>query len=42
MKKHLQALFAKFDLGELPQNQKRARLVDLAIASGVVGPADLS
>ena len=40
VKKHLQALFAKFDLGELPQNQKRARLVDLAIASGVVGPAD--
>ena len=30
-----------FELGELPQNQKRARLVELAFATGAIGERDL-
>jgi pSer/pThr/pTyr-binding forkhead associated (FHA) protein len=36
VKTHLRALFAKFGIEELPQNQKRVRLVELALTSGVV------
>jgi pSer/pThr/pTyr-binding forkhead associated (FHA) protein len=36
VKTHLRALFAKFDIEALPQNQKRLRLVELALRSGVV------
>jgi pSer/pThr/pTyr-binding forkhead associated (FHA) protein len=36
VKTHLRALFAKFGIEELPQNQKRVRLVELALKSGVV------
>jgi pSer/pThr/pTyr-binding forkhead associated (FHA) protein len=41
VKSHLRALFAKFGIEELPQNQKRIRLVELALKSGVVTPRDL-
>jgi pSer/pThr/pTyr-binding forkhead associated (FHA) protein len=41
VKTHLRALFAKFGIEELPQNQKRVRLVELALKSGVVVPRDL-
>ena len=41
VKTHLRALFAKFGIEELPQNQKRIRLVELALKSGVVSPRDL-
>jgi len=41
VKTHLRALFAKFGIEELPQNQKRVRLVELALKSGVVTPRDL-
>jgi hypothetical protein len=41
IKTHLRALFAKFGIEELPQNQKRVRLVELALKSGVVTPRDL-
>jgi pSer/pThr/pTyr-binding forkhead associated (FHA) protein len=41
VKTHLRALFAKFGIEELPQNQKRIRLVELALKSGVVTPRDL-
>jgi pSer/pThr/pTyr-binding forkhead associated (FHA) protein len=41
IKTHLRALFAKFGIEGLPQNQKRARLVELALKSGVVTPRDL-
>jgi hypothetical protein len=40
VKQHLRALGEKFAVGGLPQNQKRARLVRLAIEGGVVTPAD--
>ncbi len=41
VKTHLRALFAKFEIEDLPQNQKRVRLVELALKSGVVTPRDL-
>jgi hypothetical protein len=41
VKTHLRALFAKFGIEQLPQNQKRIRLVELALKSGVVTPRDL-
>jgi len=41
VKTHLRALFEKFGVGELPQNQKRVALVERALQSGVVGERDL-
>lgn len=41
VKTHLRALFAKFGIEELPQNQKRVRLVELALKSGVVTMREL-
>jgi pSer/pThr/pTyr-binding forkhead associated (FHA) protein len=41
VKTHLRALFGKFGIEGLPQNQKRVRLVELALNSGVVAPRDL-
>jgi hypothetical protein len=41
VKMHLRALFAKFELGELPQNQKRVRLAECAVQLGVVNMRDL-
>jgi DNA-binding CsgD family transcriptional regulator len=41
VKTHLRALFAKFGIEDLPQNQKRVRLVELALRSGVVTPREL-
>lgn len=41
VKMHLRALFGKFSLGELPQNQKRARLAEQALQFGVISPRDL-
>jgi pSer/pThr/pTyr-binding forkhead associated (FHA) protein len=41
VKTHLRALFGKFGIEDLPQNQKRVRLVELALNSGVVAPRDL-
>ena len=40
VKTHLRALFARFAIEDLPQNQKRLRLVELALQSGVVGEHD--
>jgi len=42
VKRHLRVLFAQFGLGELPQNQKRARLAELALRLGLVSQRDLS
>lgn len=42
VKTHLRTLFAKFGVGELPQNAKRARVVELALRSGAVTPRDLA
>lgn len=41
IKTHLRALFSKFGVEDLPQNQKRVRLAGLAIQSGIVSPRDL-
>jgi hypothetical protein len=42
VKMHLRALFAKFQLGELPQNQKRAKLAERALQLGSVSRQDLA
>lgn len=42
VKAHLRALFQKFGIEGLPQNQKRARLVALALHSGLVSERDFS
>jgi pSer/pThr/pTyr-binding forkhead associated (FHA) protein len=42
VKAHLRTLFERFGVGDLPQNQKRMRLAELAVTSGVVSPRDLA
>lgn len=41
VKMHLRTLFGKFELAELPQNQKRATLAERALQFGVISPRDL-
>ena len=41
VKTHLRALFDRFELGELPQNQKRLALVQRALQTGLVSDRDL-
>ena len=41
VKSHLRALFHAFGVGHLPQNQKRARLVERAFTTGLVSDKDL-
>jgi FHA domain/Bacterial regulatory proteins, luxR family len=41
VKTHLRALFHKLGIDNLPQNQKRARLVELALQHGLVSTHDL-
>jgi DNA-binding NarL/FixJ family response regulator len=41
VKSHLRVLFDRFGLGDLPQNEKRARLAALALIHGVVQRHDL-
>jgi pSer/pThr/pTyr-binding forkhead associated (FHA) protein len=41
VKTHLRTLFHKFGIEHLPQNQKRARLVELAFVTGQVSKRDL-
>ncbi len=41
VKTHLRTLFAKFGVEDLPQNQKRVKLVELALQSGAITPRDL-
>ena len=41
VKKQLRSLFQKFDLDDLPQNQKRARLAETALRAGLVSLRDL-
>ncbi|MFI5008821.1 MAG: FHA domain-containing protein [Solirubrobacterales bacterium] len=40
VKSHLRLLFKQFGLDELPQNEKRARLVATVLATGVLSPRD--
>jgi pSer/pThr/pTyr-binding forkhead associated (FHA) protein len=41
VKTHMRALFERFAVGDLPQNQKRSRVAELAIRSGLVSERDL-
>jgi FHA domain-containing protein len=41
VKSHLRVLFAKFDLDDLPQNEKRTRLVEQAFQHGFVRESEL-
>ena len=41
VKSHMRALFHAFGVGHLPQNQKRARLVERAFSTGVISDKDL-
>ena len=41
VKKHMRALFEKFDVQHLPQNEKRARLVERAFAGGFISEREL-
>jgi len=41
VKNHLRLLFQRFELGDLPQNQKRARLAQYAFQTGLVAARDL-
>jgi FHA domain len=40
VKARLRELFDRFGLGDLPQNEKRSRLVSLLLSSGVLAPHD--
>lgn len=42
VKSHLRALFETFQVGDLPQNQKRIRLAERAVRSGTVTPRELT
>ncbi len=42
VKTHLRALGAKFGVQDFPQNQKRAKLVERALTTGVITKRDLS
>jgi DNA-binding NarL/FixJ family response regulator len=41
VKTQMRALFSTFEVGDLPQNAKRVRLVELAFESGTVRERDL-
>ena len=41
MKTHMRALFEKFGVEDLPQNQKRVALVERALQSGLITDRDL-
>ncbi len=41
VKMHLRALFKRFELEQLPQNQKRARLAECALQFGVISQREL-
>jgi pSer/pThr/pTyr-binding forkhead associated (FHA) protein len=40
VKAHLRVLFERFGLGDLPQNEKRARLVASVLVSGMLSPRE--
>lgn len=41
VKTHLKALYALFDLGEVPRGQKRAQLMETALIQGYIRPEEL-
>jgi DNA-binding NarL/FixJ family response regulator len=42
VKRHLRILFERFGIGALPQNEKRVRLVELALQAGLISMRDLT
>ncbi len=40
VKAHLRPLFDRFGLAELPQNEKRSKLVSIVLTSGILAPRD--
>ena len=42
VKTHLRLLFQRFEVEDLPHNEKRARLMRMALETGAVTPADLA
>lgn len=40
VKAHLRVLFERYAIADLPQNEKRARLVEIVLSTGVVSPRD--
>jgi DNA-binding NarL/FixJ family response regulator len=42
VKMHLRTLFNRFELGELPQNQKRTRLAECVLQFGLISQRDLA
>jgi pSer/pThr/pTyr-binding forkhead associated (FHA) protein len=40
VKAHLRLLFERFGIGDLPQNEKRTRLVSIVLSSGILPPRD--
>jgi hypothetical protein len=40
IKAHLRDLYQRFGYGDLPQNEKRARLVSTALSTGILAPRD--
>jgi DNA-binding NarL/FixJ family response regulator len=42
VKMHLRTLFGKFALADLPQNQKRVRLAEVALQDGIVSRHELA
>src|SRR6202049_97010 len=42
VKMHLRTLFIRFELGDLPQNQKRARLAECVLQFGLISQRDLA
>lgn len=41
VKKHLRSLFQRFDLDELPQNEKRVKLAECVLEGGLISQRDL-
>lgn len=41
VKTHMRGLFERFGIGDFPQNQKRAKLVEIALRAGIVTDRDL-
>jgi pSer/pThr/pTyr-binding forkhead associated (FHA) protein len=41
VKAHLRALFERFEVGDLPQNQKRVALAERALRTGAITPREL-
>jgi FHA domain len=41
VKSHMRALFEAFEIGDLPQNRKRAALAERALSSGAIAQRDL-